>query len=104
MVDRFRVLVHAHVELDSHYHLILQTPDANLSKAVQWLNVSYVIWVNRRRERVGPLMQGRFKSIPVRIVSWRMSSALRSSESSDAQGAWIREMGKEGGVDRLDGP
>jgi hypothetical protein len=41
MVDRFRVVLHAHVELDNHYHLIVQTPDANLSKAIQWLNVSH---------------------------------------------------------------
>lgn len=70
MVDRFRVLVHSHVELDNHYHLIVQTPEANLSKAIQWLNVSYVAWVNRRRDRVGPLMQGRFKSVPVEDGAW----------------------------------
>lgn len=64
-MDRFRILVHGHVELDNHYHLIVQTPDANLSQAIQWLNVSYVAWVNRRWDRVGPLLQGRFKSIPV---------------------------------------
>ena len=45
LVDRFRVVLHGHVELDNHYHLILQTPEANLSAAMQWLNVSYVAWV-----------------------------------------------------------
>ncbi len=55
VVDRFRVIVHTHVELGNHYHLIVQTPEANLSQAIQWLNISYVAWVNRRRERVGPL-------------------------------------------------
>ncbi len=76
MVDRFRVLLHAHVELDNHYHLIVQTPDANLSSAMQWLNVSYVLWVNKRRERVGPLMQGRFKSIPVQDSVWAYGLSL----------------------------
>lgn len=76
MVERFRVIVHAHVELDNHYHLILQTPGANLSQAIQWLNISYAVWVNRRRERVGPLMQGRFKSIPVENSAWAYELSL----------------------------
>jgi len=76
MVERFRVVIHAYVELDNHYHLIVQTPEANLSRAVQWLNVSYVAWVNRRRDRVGPLMQGRFKSIPVQDSAWAYELSL----------------------------
>ena len=76
MVNRFRVIVHAHVELDNHYHLIVQTPEANLSRAIQWLNVSYAVWVNRRRDRVGPLMQGRFKSIPVENSAWAYELSL----------------------------
>jgi REP element-mobilizing transposase RayT len=47
MADRFRVVLHAHVELDNHSHLIVQTPDANLSKAIQWLNPhSSPFWPN----------------------------------------------------------
>ena len=69
-VDRFRILVHAHVELPNHYHLIMQTPEANLSLAMQWLNLSYAAWFNRRHDRVGPLFQGRFKSIPVEGSAW----------------------------------
>jgi len=56
MVEHFRVVLHGHVELDNHYHLILQTPDANLSAAIQGLNLSHVSWVNCRRNRVGPLL------------------------------------------------
>ncbi len=37
----FRVRVHGYMLMDNHYHLQLETPDANLSRAVQWLNVSY---------------------------------------------------------------
>jgi len=75
MADRYRVMVHAHVELDNHYHLIVQTPEANLSRAIQWLNISYAVWVNRR-DRVGPLMQGRFKSIPVENSAWAYELSL----------------------------
>ena len=76
MSDRFRVPVHAHVELTNHYHLIVQTPDANLSRAIQWLNMSHVAWVNKRRNRVGPLLQGRFKSIPVQNSAWAYELSL----------------------------
>jgi hypothetical protein len=37
----------------------------NLSKAIQWINVSYAIYYNRKRQRNGHLFQGRFKSILV---------------------------------------
>ena len=65
LVNRYGVRLHAYVLMDNHYHLLLQTPRANLSAALQWLQVSYSMWFNRRHERVGPLFQGRFKSVPV---------------------------------------
>ena len=65
MVARYRVKVHAYVLMGNHYHLLIQTPEANASRALQWLNVSYSVWFNRRRQRSGPLFQGGFKSIPV---------------------------------------
>jgi hypothetical protein len=48
----------------------VESPEANVSRAIQWLNVSYVAWFNRRHDRVGPLMQGRFKSILVENSAW----------------------------------
>jgi REP element-mobilizing transposase RayT len=65
MVCRYRVILHGYVLMPNHYHLLMQTPEANLSRAMQWLKVSYGIWFNRKQGRVGPLFQGRFKSVPV---------------------------------------
>jgi REP-associated tyrosine transposase len=62
-VERFKVVVHAYVLMDNHYHVLVQTPEANLSRAMQWLNLSYTGWFNRRRQRWGHLFQGRFKAI-----------------------------------------
>ena len=76
MVERYGVILHAYVQMSNHYHLIIQTPNANLSKALQWLNVSYSVWFNRKHERVGPLFQGRFKSIPVENSSWAYELSL----------------------------
>ncbi len=64
-VARHGIRLHAYILMTNHYHLLVQTPHANLSRAVQWLNVAYVVWFNRRHGRVGPLMQGRFKAVPV---------------------------------------
>ena len=63
--ERFGVRVHAYVLMDNHFHLLLETPEANLSRTMQWLNVSYSVWFNRRHDRVGHLLQGRFKAVVV---------------------------------------
>jgi REP element-mobilizing transposase RayT len=63
LVERFAVVLHAYVLMDNHYHLLIETPQANLSDTMQWLAVSYTIWFNRRHRRVGHLFQGRFNAI-----------------------------------------
>ena len=65
VVTRYGVVLHAYVLMDNHYHLLIETPAANASRALQWLNVSYAVWHNLRHEESGPLFQARFKSIPV---------------------------------------
>lgn len=60
--ERFRLRIYAYVLMGNHFHLIVSTPDANLSRAVQWIKVSYSMWFNAKHQRVGPLFQGRFKS------------------------------------------
>jgi REP element-mobilizing transposase RayT len=73
MVARFRVRAHAYVLMDNHYHLLLELTDANLSRAVQWLNVSYSVWFNRRHTRSGHLFQGRFQSVAVDPEEWGLA-------------------------------
>jgi REP element-mobilizing transposase RayT len=63
--ERFAIRLHAYVLMENHYHLLVETPEANLSRAMQWLNVSYSIWFNRRHHRAGHLLQGRFKAVIV---------------------------------------
>lgn len=62
MVERFELEVHAYVLMRNHFHLLVHTKEANLSRAIQWLGVSYSVWFNRRHQRSGHLFQGRFKS------------------------------------------
>lgn len=62
---RFSLRLQAYVLMSNHYHLLLETPKGNLSRAMQWFNVSYTVWFNRRHARCGHLFQGRFKAILV---------------------------------------
>src|SRR5947207_10831450 len=62
-VHTFRLRLHAYVLMENHYHLLLETTEGNLSRAMQWLQTSYSMWFNRKYGRVGPLFRGRFKAI-----------------------------------------
>ena len=61
--ERFGVRLHGYALMGNHYHLQLESREANLSKAVHRLNVSYSVWFNRKYSRAGPLFQGRFEPI-----------------------------------------
>ncbi|MBW1997877.1 MAG: transposase [Deltaproteobacteria bacterium] len=61
--ERFSIIIHTYCLMNTHYHLLVQTPEANLSLAMQWLNVSYAMYLNRKRGRCGHLFQGRFKAL-----------------------------------------
>ena len=59
-VSRYRLLCHGYCLMGNHYHLLLETRDANLSLAMRQLNGVYSQAFNRRHERVGHVLEGRF--------------------------------------------
>jgi len=63
--ERYGFLLHAYALMDNHYHLLMETPKANLSQIMQNINTSYTVYVNRKYQRSGHLLQGRFKGIIV---------------------------------------
>ena len=65
VITRFNWTCYAWCLMDNHYHLLIQTPDGNLSKGMRQLNGVYTQASNRRHRRVGHLFQGRFKAILV---------------------------------------
>ena len=64
-VVRFGWRLLAWVLMSNHYHLVVQTPEPNLSRGMHWLNGRYAQYFNRRHDRCGHLFQGRFKGILV---------------------------------------
>lgn len=62
---RYAIKIHAYCLMPNHYHLLIETPEANLSQSIKWINVSYATYFNRKRNRSGHLFQGRYKAIIV---------------------------------------
>jgi len=60
---RYNWLCHAYCLMNNHYHLIIETPDGNLSAGMRQLNGVYTQAFNRQHNRVGHLFQGRYKAI-----------------------------------------
>lgn len=58
-------LVHAFVLMNNHYHLLLETPEANLVAGMKWLQGTYTQRFNSIHKLWGHLLQGRYKAIPV---------------------------------------
>ncbi|MBU3914406.1 transposase [bacterium] len=65
VVERYNWLCHAYCLMDNHYHLLIETVDANLSAGMRQLNGVYTQAFNRNHQKVGHLFQGRFKSVHV---------------------------------------
>ena len=61
-IEQDGLRLHAFCLMPNHYHLLLETPRANLSRAIGWLQTTYTIRFNRRHRRSGHLFQGRFKA------------------------------------------
>jgi REP element-mobilizing transposase RayT len=61
--DRFNWRCHAYCQMTNHYHLVIETPDGNLSRGMRQLNGVYTQQFNRRHRRVGHVFQGRYKSV-----------------------------------------
>lgn len=57
--------VHAWVLMGNHFHLLLETPQANLVSGMKRLMGAYSQGWNRARQRRGHVFQGRYKSVPV---------------------------------------
>ena len=62
---RFNWVCHAYCLMDNHYHIVVETAEANLSKGMRQLNGVYTQNFNRRHNRVGHVYQGRYKAILV---------------------------------------
>jgi putative transposase len=63
--SRFNWRCHAYCQMDNHYHIVVETAEANLSKGMRQLNGVYTQYYNHQHKRVGHVYQGRYKGILV---------------------------------------
>jgi uncharacterized protein YjdB/REP element-mobilizing transposase RayT len=69
-VRRFGWNLISWVLMTNHFHLVIEASTVNLTRGMHWLESSYVMWFNRKYQRVGYLFQGRFKSALVESDSY----------------------------------
>ena len=69
-VHRYRVLVYALCEMTTHYHIVLDTPDGNLSQTMQFVNSVYSQAFNWRHGYTGHVFEARFRSLIVQRESY----------------------------------
>lgn len=63
--QRYGAVIHVYCLMTNHYHLLLETPEGNLSTIMRHINGAYTTYFNVKRKRAGHLFQGRFKAILV---------------------------------------
>lgn len=73
--QRFNWVCHAWCQMTNHYHIVVETPEANLSAGMRQLNGVYTQRFNRKHDRVGHVFQGRFKGILVEKDSYLLELA-----------------------------
>ncbi len=70
VIERNHWLCHAYCLMNNHYHLVVETPDGNLSKGMRQLNGVYTMRFNNQHHSVGHIFQGRYKAILIQKESY----------------------------------
>src|SRR5467141_2298862 len=68
--------VHSYCLMRNHYHLVLETPNANLISGMAWLQSTYTIRLNHRQKLFGHVFSGRYKA---QMVEGSGSGYLRTA-------------------------
>ncbi|MNM39927.1 Transposase IS200 like protein [compost metagenome] len=73
--ERHHFIVHSFCQMSNHYHLLVETVEANLSQGMRQLNGVYTQHFNRRHKLVGHVLQGRYKAILVQKENYLLELA-----------------------------
>jgi REP element-mobilizing transposase RayT len=69
VVGEERWELHGYCLMRNHYHLLVETPEGQLSRGMKALSGRYAQWFNRRHRRPGTLLESRFRSVLVQKES-----------------------------------
>ncbi len=92
IVDRLSWATYAWCLMGNHFHLVVETPEPNLSEGMRLLNGIYTQYFNKNHGRVGHLFQGRFHSIVVEknrylleLIRYVVLNPVRSGRVNDPE-------------------
>lgn len=68
--EKYGFRLHCYVLMTNHYHLLMETPEGNMSKVMHYVNASYTNSINLKRGRIGHLLQGRYRAILIERDSY----------------------------------
>lgn len=90
--EKYKIVIYAYCLMTNHVHLLIYDNGQDISKFMQGLSLSYVIYFNKRYDRCGHLFQDRFKSIMVKKDSYLIElskyihlNSFRANIVQDAQ-------------------
>lgn len=89
-LQRFDAVALAYCLMGNHYHFVLRTRQANLSRLMRHVNGVYTQRFNRRHGKVGHLFQGRFKAILVDTDAY-LHTLCRYVELNPVRAGWIAD-------------
>lgn len=72
--EMWNIRVAAYCLMPNHYHMLIQTPEGNISRSMRHLNGVYTQRYNRRHKCDGPLFRGRYKSILIDTGSYLLQA------------------------------
>ena len=87
--------IHAYVLMANHYHLLVETPEANMVAGMKWLQGTYTQRYNRRHKLFGHLFQGRYKSVVVDARDTRYFQVVSTYIHLNPARAGLIEIGRE---------
>ncbi|MDD2338216.1 MAG: transposase [Geobacteraceae bacterium] len=71
-VERYGAKIHVYCLMTNHYHVLMETPQGNLSQIMRHINGAYTTYFNIKRKRTGHLFQGRYKAIVVEADAYAL--------------------------------
>jgi REP element-mobilizing transposase RayT len=89
--EMWNVRIAAYCLMPNHYHMLVQTPEANISRCMRHLNGVYTQRYNRRHNCDGQLFRGRYKSILIDTDSYLLQ-AVRYIHRNPLKAALIQNI------------
>lgn len=89
-VSRYGLICHAYCLMRNHFHLVVETPRANISAGMQFLKAEYASWFNVAAGREGALYERRFHEVVVEHESHAIALA-RYVALNPVRAGWVHE-------------